>query len=177
MTRPFALVWVVGLLAVPVTAPGQVMCHPNIFGGQDCEGPEGGSSSRPNIFGGFDTEGPGKGRSSSQPNVFDGEDIRTRDGTVTSERNIFGGQTYRLPDGGRVESVPNIFGGRDFRYPDGRTGGARRTSSGVKIAAESDFARSLREVGMPFAPSTGAARVGMVLPGRERRRRQTWPTT
>jgi hypothetical protein len=98
--RPFAAAWLLGLLAVPVTAPGQVTCRPNIFGGQDCEGPEGRFSSRPNIFGGFDTEGPGKARSSSQPNVFDGEDIRTRGGIIQSQPNIFGGETYRLPDGG-----------------------------------------------------------------------------
>jgi hypothetical protein len=88
---------------------------------QDCEEPDGSSSSRPNIFGGFDTEGPGKARWSSQPNLFQGQDIRTRSGTIQSQPNIFGGETYRLPDGGRVESVPNIFGGRDYRYPDGRT--------------------------------------------------------
>ena len=61
--RPFAVVWLLALLAFPVLVPGQVTCRPNIFGGQDCDGPEGRSTSRPNIFGGYDTEGPGKARS------------------------------------------------------------------------------------------------------------------
>ena len=100
LLQPFASIWLVGLLALPVMALGQSTCRPNIFGGQDCEAPEGRSSSRPNIFGGFDTEGPGKARSSSQPNIFGGEDIRTGGGTIQSQPNIFGGETYRLPNRG-----------------------------------------------------------------------------
>jgi hypothetical protein len=34
--RPLAAVCFLGVLAVPVMAPGQVTCRPNIFGGQDC---------------------------------------------------------------------------------------------------------------------------------------------
>ena len=44
--RPFAVVWLLGLLAFPVPVPGQVTCRPNIFGGQDCDGPEGRSTSQ-----------------------------------------------------------------------------------------------------------------------------------
>ena len=73
MTRLLAVVGLLTFLAFAVAARGQVTCRPNIFGGQDCEGPGERSSSRPNIFGGFDTEGPGGTRSTSQPNIFDGE--------------------------------------------------------------------------------------------------------
>src|SRR5881397_3020017 len=43
------------LLVLPGVSSAQVSWRPNIFGGQDCIGPEGRSSSTPNVFGGYDT--------------------------------------------------------------------------------------------------------------------------
>src|SRR6059036_660542 len=68
---------IIGLLILPLASNGEVSCHPNIFGGQDCTSPEGRSSSTPNIFGGFDTTSPDGSRSSSRPNTFGGEDTTT----------------------------------------------------------------------------------------------------
>jgi len=100
----------------------QVSWRPNIFGGQDCIGPEGRSSSTPNVFGGYDTTFPDGSRSSSHPNVFGDEDTTTPKGTIESRPNIFGGKDYRLANSGRIESRPNIFGGQDFRQRIPRRG-------------------------------------------------------
>src|SRR5712691_3803386 len=58
--RPAALAVaaIIGLLILPLPSNGEVSCHPNIFGGQDCTSPEGRSSSTPNIFGGYTCIGP-----------------------------------------------------------------------------------------------------------------------
>src|SRR5437899_1803651 len=53
------------LLVLPGVSSAQVSWRPNIFGGQDCIGPEGRSSSTPNVFGGYDTTFPDGSRSSS----------------------------------------------------------------------------------------------------------------
>ena len=66
------------LLVLPGVSSAQVSWRPNIFGGQDCIGPEGRSSSTPNVFGGYDTTFPDGSRSSSHPNVF-GERPQTHD--------------------------------------------------------------------------------------------------
>src|SRR6266478_2577875 len=90
------------LLVLPGVSSAQVPWRPNIFGGQDCIGPE--------------------GRSSSHPNVFGDEDTTTTKGTIESRPNIFGGKDYRLANSGRIESRPNIFGGQDFRQRIPRRG-------------------------------------------------------
>src|SRR5437773_11362899 len=80
------------LLVLPGVSSAQVSWRPNIFGGQDCIGPEGRSSSTPNVFGGYDTTFPDGSRSSSHPNVFGDEDTTTPKGTIESRPNIFGGK-------------------------------------------------------------------------------------
>src|SRR5437867_12848712 len=110
------------LLVLPGVSSAQVSWRPNIFGGQDCIGPEGRSSSTPNVFGGYDTTFPDGSRSSSHPNVFGDEDTTTPKGTIESRPNIFGGKDYRLANSGRIESRPNIFGGQDFRQRIPRRG-------------------------------------------------------
>src|SRR5438309_11687128 len=70
------------LLVLPGVSSAQVSWRPNIFGGQDCIGPEGRSSSTPNVFGGYDTTFPDGSRSSSHPNVFGDEDMTTPKGTL-----------------------------------------------------------------------------------------------
>lgn len=115
----FGIVAILGLFVLPLHGNGEVFCQPNIFGGHDCTGPEGRSSSRPNIFRGFDTTFSDGSRSSSRLNIFGGEDIYTPKGTIESRPNVFGGRDYRLPDGERSESQSNIFGGQDFRLPGG----------------------------------------------------------
>ena len=121
--RPAALAVaaIIGLLVLPLPSKGEVSCHPNIFGGQDCTSPEG-HSSTPNVFGGYDTTFPDGSRSSSRPNIFGGEDATTPKGTIESRPNIFGGKDYRLANSGRIESRPNIFGGQDFRQRIPRRG-------------------------------------------------------
>src|SRR6266566_3708390 len=66
------------LLVLPGVSSAQVSWRPNIFGGQDCIGPEGRSSSRPNIFGGKDYRLANSGRIESRPNIFGGQDFRQR---------------------------------------------------------------------------------------------------
>src|SRR6266478_2226964 len=83
------------LLVLPGVSSAQVSWRPNIFGGQDCIGPEGRSSSTPNVFGGYDTTFPDGSRSSSHPNVFGDEDTTTPKGTIESRPNIFGGKDFR----------------------------------------------------------------------------------
>ena len=67
------------VFASPVAAE-TVRCLPNIFGGQDCETPEGRITSQPNIFGGQDYTLPDGRRIRSQPNIFGGEDYRGQRG-------------------------------------------------------------------------------------------------
>src|SRR5438128_877261 len=112
------------LLVLPGVSSAQVSWRPNIFGGQDCIGPEGRSSSTPNVFGGYDTTFPDGSRSSSHPNVFGDEDTTTPKGTIESRPNIFGGKDYRLANSGRIESRPN--GDRRAPHPPG----ARRDRRG-----------------------------------------------
>src|SRR2546426_2176220 len=76
------------LLVLPGVSSAQVSWRPNIFGGQDCIGPEGRSSSTPNVFGGYDTTFPDGSRSSSHPNVFGDEDTTTPKGTIESRPNM-----------------------------------------------------------------------------------------
>ena len=102
--RPAALAVaaIIGLLVLPLPSKGEVSCHPNIFGGQDCTTPEGHSSSTP------------KGTIESRPNIFGGKDYRLPSGDrIESHPNIFGGQDFRHPDGHVVECRQNIFGGAD----------------------------------------------------------------
>ena len=104
--RPAALgvVAIIAFLVLPLPSNGEVFCHPNIFGGQDCTTPEGHSSSTP------------KGTIESRPNIFGGKDYRLPSGDrIESHPNIFGGQDFRHPDGHVVECRQNIFGGADCR--------------------------------------------------------------
>src|SRR5213594_4121100 len=72
------------LLVLPGVSSAQVSWRPNIFGGQDCIGPEGCSSSTP------------KGTIESRPNIFGGKDYRlANSGRIESRPNIFGGQDFR----------------------------------------------------------------------------------
>ena len=108
-------------MALPLAADAQVTCRKNIFGGQDCTGPGGDSSSMPNIFGGFDVTGPDGRRTTSRSNIFGGHDIDTPEGAIRSRSNIFGGHDYDLPDGRHVTSRKNIFGGQTFQGAGGTT--------------------------------------------------------
>ena len=55
LLKPFASIWLVGLLALPVMALGQSTCRPNIFGARDYRYPDGRTvRCTPNIFGGWD---------------------------------------------------------------------------------------------------------------------------
>src|SRR5439155_597887 len=110
------------LLVLPGVSSAQVSWRPNIFGGQDCIGPEGRSSSTPNVFGGYDTTFPDGSRSSSHPNVFGDEDTTTPKGTIESRPNIFGGKEYRLANSWQLQCSPTIFGGQDFRQRIPRRG-------------------------------------------------------
>src|SRR5438876_3180746 len=117
--RPAALAVaaIIGLLVLPLPSKGEVSCHPNIFGGQDCTSPEGRSSSTPNIFGGYDTTSPDGSHSSSHPNIFGGEDTTTPKGTIESRPNVFGGKDYRLPNGEQIESHLRRAGLQAARRP------------------------------------------------------------
>src|SRR5216117_3083901 len=117
------------LLVLPGVSSAQVSWRPNIFGGQDCIGPEGRSSSTPNVFGGYDTTFPDGSRSSSHPNVFGGTRRRPRAPSsrgptssaarTTASRTAGGSSHARTSSEGRtsgsvyhvVECRPNIFGG------------------------------------------------------------------
>src|SRR2546427_4770523 len=70
------------LLVLPGVSSAQVSWRPNIFGGQDCIGPEGRSSSTPNVFRAYGTPFPDGSRSSSHPNVFGDQDTTTPKGTL-----------------------------------------------------------------------------------------------
>src|SRR5207249_11467815 len=72
--RPAALgvVAIIAFLVLPLPSNGEVFCHPNILGGQDCTSPEGRFTSMPNIFGGYDTTFPDGSRASSPAHMFCG---------------------------------------------------------------------------------------------------------
>ena len=38
---PLGVATIIALLVLPLPGKGEVSCHPNIFGGQDCTSPEG----------------------------------------------------------------------------------------------------------------------------------------
>ena len=65
-----------GPLILPLPSNGEVSCHPNVFGGQDCISPEGRFTSTPNIFGGQDFRQRDGHVVECRPNVFGGEDCR-----------------------------------------------------------------------------------------------------
>lgn len=94
---------VLALLCVAVAVRGlaeTVRCQPNIFGGQDCETPEGGMRSQPNIFGGRDYTLPDGRGVSSQPNIFGGEDYRRGDGGPEAPMVPLPGEPEGLPQRG-----------------------------------------------------------------------------
>ena len=77
LLKPFASIWLVGLLALPVMALGQSTCRPNIFGGETYRLPNGGHvEAVPNVFGGRDYKYPDGRTVRCSPNIFGGENCR-----------------------------------------------------------------------------------------------------
>jgi hypothetical protein len=122
------------LLVLPGVSSAQVSWRPNIFGGQDCIGPEGRSSSTPNVFGGYDTTFPDGSRSSSHPNVFGDEDTTTPKGLTYST------STSKIAQGDEI-----IYGQRDVEAvaPNGLLGRkSRQFEIGVIVEAKFRIASS-----------------------------------
>src|SRR6266516_3543344 len=141
------------LLVLPGVSSAQVSWRPNIFGGQDCIGPEGRSSSTPNVFGGYDTTFPDGSRSSSHPNVFGDEDTTTPKGTIES-RPEPPRLCRRLHDlrgwsHGMTERVLNGGAGAGGAAGVGAAGRARLAMGGDRIdrGEDREYGRDAAEVG------------------------------
>jgi len=130
------------LLVLPGVSSAQVSWRPNVFGGQDCIGPEGRSSSTPNVFGGYDTTFPDGSRSSSHPNVFGDEDTTTPKGTIESTQHLRRqGLPPREQRADRVTPEHLRRAGLQAAYTTSWS--ADRTFSAAKIAADSEGGQRL----------------------------------
>src|SRR5438034_4730597 len=131
------------LLVLPGVSSAQVSWRPNIFGGQDCIGPEGRSSSTPNVFGGYDTTFPDGSRSSSHPNVLRGRGHDDAQGhhRVEAQHLRRQGLPPREQRADRVTPEHLRRAGLQAAYTTSWS--ADRTFSAAKIAADSEGGQRL----------------------------------